>query len=126
MSTVLALIPTLPPESSTIRIPASMSPTERERLIDELRAISTEFARIQTREEERAKFLEQRFWAIDVRFAKLENSAEQTGRHDLVTLQKALDKRDAEFSRWRWWALSIVATIVTSAIIGLVVFYLNK
>ena len=117
------LIPTLPPESNKIQIPISMNEAEQARLVAELGVISTEIARVQTRDEERAKFLDQRFKAIDARLAKIEHVADSTGQHDLNTLQRALDKRDEEFSRWKWWALSIAATLATSAIVGLVVHW---
>lgn len=119
----VALLPTMPPESARVEIPASMNTQDREKLIGELSQISTEIARVQTRDEERAKFLDQRFRAIDARLAKLEDETEQTGRHDLVLLQKQLDKREAEFSKWKSWALSIVGALITSTIIGLVVHY---
>lgn len=124
-ATTLALIPTLPPDSSTVEIPDSMNPTERDKLIDELRAISTEFARIQTRDEERAKFLDQRFRAIDARLGKLEEGADASGRYDLEVVTKRLEKREAEFVRWKFWALGIVGALVTSAIVGLVVHYFS-
>lgn len=121
---ILALIPTLPPESSTVEIPDSMSPTEQEKLIDELRMISTEFARLSTRDEERANFLDQRFHEINARFSKLENYVDASRRYDLAVVTKTLDKREAEFLRWKFWALGILGALVTSLIIGLVIFYL--
>jgi len=122
----LALIPTMPPESSTVEIPASMNPTERTKLVDALGDISTELARVQTRDEERAKFAEQRWRAIDARLAKLESGADASGRYDLDLVTKKLDKREAEFVRWKFWALGIIGALLTSTIVGLVVHYLSK
>lgn len=119
----LALIPTLPPESSTVEIPQSMNDEEKGQLVAELSKISTEIAKVQTRDEERAKFAEQRWRAVDARLAKLEGRADASGQHDLAVLQKALDKRDAEFIRWKFWALGIIGALVTSSIVGLVVHY---
>lgn len=123
---MIALLPNLPPESARVEIPTSMNPEEQAKLIGELGKISTEIARVTTRDEERAKFLDQRFRAIDARIGKLEAGADASGAHDLVVLQKALDKRDAEFSRWKWWALSIAATLFTSALVGLIVHWIGK
>jgi DNA repair exonuclease SbcCD ATPase subunit len=102
-----------------------MNENEREKLIDELRAISTEFARLSTRDEERAKFLDQRFKAIDARLGKLEAGADASGRYDLAVVTKQLEKRDAEFVRWKFWALGIIGALVTSSIVGLVVHYFS-
>ena len=117
------LLPTLPPESRQVEIPDSMHPDERAKLIAELGKISTEIATVQVRDEERAKFLDQRFRAIDARLAKIEEDADASGQFNLVELQKQLDERKAESSKWKWWALSIIATIFTSALVGLVVHY---
>jgi hypothetical protein len=118
------LIPTLPPESNKIEIPRSMNPEERAKLIAELGAISTEIARVQTRDEERSKFAEQRWRAVDARLAKLEGHADKSGAHDLAIVTKALDKATAANDKIKWWAVSIGTTLLTSAIVGLVVHYL--
>jgi len=122
----LALIPTLPPDSSTVEIPASMNDEEKGQLVAELAKISTEIARVQTRDEERAKFADQRWRAIDARLGKLEGKADASGQHDLAVLQKALDKRDAEAVRWKFWALGILGGLFSSAIVGLVVYYFAR
>ena len=123
MSAVAVLIPTL---STRVEIPESMRAEEKAQLIAELGSISTEIAKVQTRDEERGKFAEQRWRAIDARIGKLEKSADATGEHKLEVLQKALDKKTETLDKWKWWALSIFATLGTSAIVGLVVFYLTK
>lgn len=123
---MIALLPTLPPESARVEIPASMNPEEQAKLIGELGNISTELARVQTRDEERAKFADQRWRAIDARIAKIEKNADASAGHDLAVLQKALDKRDVEFAKWKWYALSIAATLFTSALVGLIVHWIGK
>jgi len=126
MNDVAILIPTLPPESARVELPDSMNPEEQGKVIGELAKISTEIARVQTRDEERSKFLDQRFRAIDARLAKIEDDAENTGRHELASLEKLIDKRDTEITRWKFWLLGIVGAVVTSTIVGLVVHYLSK
>jgi len=124
MSNTIALLPTLPPESSQVEIPRSMNPEEQARLVSELGKISTEIARVQTRDEERGKFLDQRLRAIDSRLGKLEGHADASGQHDLAIVTKALDKATSANDKIKWWALSIATTLITSAIVGLVVHYL--
>lgn len=122
MSTV-ALIPTLPPTSARVEIPDSMNPEEQAKLIAELGAISTELAKAQTRDEEREKAREQRFRAIDARLGKLEKTADSSSAHDLATIQRALDKKSEQLDKWKWWAMSIIAALITSTVVGLVVHY---
>lgn len=124
MSATIALLPTLPPESARVEIPESMNPEEKAKLVAELGKISTEIARVQTRDDERAKFAEQRWRAVDARLAKLEGRADASGQHDLVVVTKALDKAQAANDKIKWWGLSIATTLLTSAIVGLVVHYL--
>lgn len=122
--TTAVLLPALPPESARIEIPESMDPEESAKLLAELGQISTEIATSRVRNEERQKFLEQRFRAIDARIGKLEKSADVSSAHDVEALQRALDKRDAEFAKWKWWALGIAGSLFASALTGLVVYYL--
>ena len=68
---------------------------------------------------------DQRFKAIDARLAKLENSADASGAHDLSLVQKALDKEREKSEKVKWWGLSILGTLVTSAIVGVVVHFLG-
>ena len=115
------LLPPLPPPASReIEIPESMHPDDRKLLISELGNISASIASIEARDEEHRKALEQRFRAIDARTAKLETSLEETGRHDVAKLQRALRKREDSADKWKWWVLSLVA----SAIVGLVTYYI--
>lgn len=124
-TTATILIPTLPPPSNRIEIPEDMNPEDQARLLAELGAISTEIARIQTQNEERAKFADQRWRAVDARIAKLEKHADASAGHDLAVVQKALEKKADQLDKWKWWAMSILATLITSAIVGLVVHYLS-
>jgi hypothetical protein len=124
MSNTIALLPTLPPESAQVEIPASMNPEEKAQLVAELGKISTEIARVQTRDEERNRFAEQRWRAVDARLAKLEGHADASGQHDLAVVTKALDKATTNNEKIKWWALSILTTLATSAVVGLVVHYL--
>lgn len=123
MSSTIALLPTVP---ARVEIPESMNPEEQAKLIGELGLISTEIARVQTRDEERGKFANQRWRAIDARLAKLEGFADTTAQHDLVVLQKQLDARLEESSKLKWWAISIFTTFATSAVVGLIVYYLTS
>ena len=116
----------MPPEANTIEVPESMNPEDRATLIAELGKISTEIARVQTRDEERARFAEQRWRAIDARLAKLEGYADKSGEHDLALVTKALDKERENTAKIKWWALSILTTLATSAVVGLVVHYLSS
>lgn len=106
----LVLLPTMPPESRQVRIPESMNPEEEARLVGELGKISTELARVQTRDEERAKFLDQRFRATDARMAKLEAGATASGQYDLALAAKTLDKKEAEFAKWKWWVVTLICS----------------
>lgn len=119
------IFPTLPPPSNEIEIPESMPTTDRNKLFDQLGAISTELAKMQARDEERQKSLDQRLRAIDARLGKLEESADVSGHQDLIALQKTIDKREQEASKLKFWGLSILATLLTSALVGLVVHWLG-
>ena len=119
------IFPTLPPPSNEIEIPASMSTHDQNKLFEQLGSISTELAKMQARDEERQKSLDQRLRAIDARLAKLEEGADISGHQDLIALQKTIDKREHEASKIKFWALSILATLITSALVGLVVHFLG-
>lgn len=126
------MLATLPPEEA-IEIPRSMKPEEKDKLVSQLGLISNNLAAIKARDHERQKFLDQRFRAQDARMAKYDERmakydarAEASGQHDIVALQKKLDERRVESNKWKWWVLSIAASLMTSALVGLVVFYLTK
>lgn len=125
MSSTALILPMLPPASRRIEIPESMNPREQARLTAELAGISTEIARVVTRDEERQKFFDQRFKAIDARIAKLENVTDETGKHDRAELEKRLAEQATETGRWKWWALGIAASLVSSALVGLIVHYFS-
>lgn len=122
----LAILPTMPPDSARIELPESMTPEEQGKVLGELSKISTELAKVQVSNEERSKFIDQRFRAIDARLAKLEDDADATGKHELSSLEKLIDKREAEITRWKFWVLGIVGALVSSAVVGLVVHYLGR
>lgn len=122
MSTTIAVLPTVP---ARVEIPDSMQPKEKDKLVEELGSITTALARVETRDEERAKFLEQRFRAIDARIGKLEQHADETGEHKLVVATGERDGARAELNKVKWWGLSILATFATSAVVGLIVYYLS-
>jgi len=124
-SNVIALLPTLPPESNRVEIPESMPPADRDKLLHELSEISTAIVRTEVRAEERHNATEQRFRSAEARLRKLEEESEATGQHQIVKLEAALAERRAEASKWKWWAISIASTLITSAIVGLVVHYLS-
>ena len=115
MTQMIALLPTVP---GRVEIPDSMHPKEKDKLVEELGSIATSIARVETRDEERAKFADQRWRAIDARIGKLEHNAD-------TNVTKALDKRTDELSKVKWWAVSIVTTFATSAVVGLIVYYLS-
>jgi len=115
--------PTLPPPSDKIEIPESMSTPDRNKLFAQLGSISTELAKIQARDEERQKALDQRLRAIDARLARLEKDAEKAAGSDLETLKNTIAKHQSEASKMKFWVLSIVATLLTSAVVGLVVHF---
>lgn len=116
MSQVAVILPTMPPKARLVRIPDSMTPSEKGRLIDELAKISTELARLQVRDEERSKFSEQRFKAIDARIKKLDTCADDSASYDLAVVTKALDVKREELAKWKWWGLSILAAVISGGI----------
>jgi len=120
MSNVVALLPvaSIPPESQRIEVPESMHPDEQAKLLRELGSITTAITRTEVRSQERSE-------ALEKRIAKLEKGAEATGAHEIVRLETALRERKAEVDRWKWWLLSIASTLITSAIVGLVVYYFS-
>lgn len=122
MSSMIALLPTVP---ARVVIPDSMHPKEKDKLVEELGSIATSIARVETRDEERAKFADQRWRAIDARIGKLEKHASETGEHKLAIVTKERDDERAELSKVKWWAVSIVTTFATSAVVGLIVYYLS-
>lgn len=126
MTATALILPMLPPESRRIEIPESMNEQDQARLTSELAGISTEIARVVTRDEERQKFLDQRFKSIDARISKLEHTSDATGKHDRIELERQLAARIAESGKWKWWALGIGASLASSALVGLVVHYLSS
>jgi hypothetical protein len=122
---VIAFLPTLPPESNRVEIPKSMQPEDQAKLLRELSVISTAIARAEAVAAERAKAEEQRFRSVEARLRKLEDGAESTGEHKIAKLEAALRERREEQAKWKWWAISITSTLITSAIVGLVVHYLS-
>jgi hypothetical protein len=120
----LVLFPSLPPPS-IIEIPEDMDPENEARLLKELGEISRNQTRLETVLEEREKQQEQRHRATEARLAKLEKSADASGQHDVALMQRALDKKDEAESKLKWWVLSIIGTLLTSAAVGLVVHYLS-
>lgn len=123
MGSVVALLPTLPPDSNRVEVPASMKPEDQATLLRELSTISTAITKAEVRAEEREKAAEQRFRAAEARLRRLEDEAETTGRHEITKLQAELKERKTEAAKWKWWILSIAATLITSTIVGLVVHF---
>lgn len=115
--------PTLPPAGASIDIPDSMTTPDRNKLFAQLGDISNELAKIQGRDEERQKGLDQRLRAIDARLARLEKEAEKAAGSDLETLKSTIAKQHNDASKMKFWLLSILATLATSAIVGLVVHF---
>ena len=54
-----------------------------------------------------------------------QHDTDVSGHQDLIVLQKTIDKREHEASKVKFWALSILATLITSALVGLVVHWLG-
>jgi hypothetical protein len=102
-----------------------MQPEDQAKLLRELSVISTAIARAEAVAAERAKAEEQRFRSVEARLRKLEDGAESTGEHKIAKLEAALRERREEQAKWKWWAISIASTLITSAIVGLVVHYLS-
>jgi uncharacterized membrane protein YcjF (UPF0283 family) len=103
-----------------------MRPEEKADLIRELGNISRSVIAIEVRAEEREKAARQRFKALEAQQQKIDGEVEATGEHRIEALQKAHDEAKREASKWRWWVMSIGATLFTSALVGLVVFYLTN
>lgn len=62
---------------------------------------------------------------LDKRLEYLEDRAEATGQHEIVQLRTELDERKATSKEWRGRAASVLITFFTTAIIGLVGYYLS-
>ena len=125
MGQVIAILPTLPPDFNRVEVPDSMKPEDQAKLLHELSGITTAITRTEVQAEEREKAHSQRFRSIDARIRKLEAGAEDTGEQRIEELQAKLAERKADAIRWKWWILSIASTLITSAIVGLVVYYLS-
>ena len=108
-----ALSVILPRIQETIDMPPSMHPEDRAFLIRELGKISSVLAV----SEERVKQLE-------ARLEKLEDSADATGQHQLVSLQNEIIKRDQVAAVWKGRVWSIAAVVLTSAFVGLITHWL--
>lgn len=108
------ILPALPPESQTLTMPDSLKPEDRAFLIAELGKISKQLAV----SEERVRVLHER---ID----RLEQRAEASGEHKAIQLQAQIDKRDADAEKWRARVWSIIAVLLTSAIVGLITHWLS-
>lgn len=126
MSTHLVLIPSVPPPGDVFEIPDDMNPEEEARLLAELGNISTKLTAIEVRAEERERSARDERDRVNARLAKLEGKADASGEHDLAVVRKALDREREAVSKIKWWGLSILATLATSAIVGLVVHYFSK
>ena len=114
---VIALLPTLPPESNQIRIPGDMPPEDRELFLRELGSISRAIAAHEAKTTEQIR-------SIFVRLERLEHAQENTGEHRIVELRQALAERRAEQVKFRYWILSGVAVVLTGLIVGLLVHFL--
>lgn len=125
MGSVVALLPTLPPDSNRVEVPDSMKPEDQAMLLRELSGISTAITRAEVRAEEREKAGDQRFRSVEARLRKIEDGAETTGAHRILELRQELRERRAETAKWKWWAISIATTLITSAIVGLVVHFFS-
>ena len=108
------LLPSLPPESAAFEVPESMTPDDRQFLIQELGKISASHAEIRVRLD-----------GADARLKKLETKADQSGQHDIEVLQKALEKAHAKGDVWKSRVWSILAVLITSALVGLVTHWLS-
>jgi hypothetical protein len=115
----MSLAVMMPALHTCIEVPAEMPEDERAELFQELGKIAAEIARLQARHEERTR-------SIEDRIVRLETGADASGRQDLALVQKALDKREAQLAEGRRWVYSVIATLLTSAIVGLVVHYLSR
>lgn len=113
------------PESVSFEMPDSMHPSDRQFLIAELGKISAEVASQGAGHAGKFANLAQRLRAVDARIAKLELRADQSGQHNLDSLQKALDQTQAVGAVWRGRAWTVFATLLTTALIALVAYYLK-
>jgi uncharacterized coiled-coil protein SlyX len=95
-----------------------MTPEDQAKLLRELSEISTAIATTDARSEER-------FRNVYERLKRLEDESEATGEHQIEALRCELRERKAEANRWKWWLLGIAATLITSAVTGLVVYFLT-
>ncbi len=123
MNTAISVIfPAL--DESKIDMPDSMHPDDRAFLVRELGKISSKLA---VRDERNKQLTE--------RVDKLENAADASGEHKALVLQAqldksekdhatALEKRDAHAAVWRGRVWSIVATFITTGMLGLLAHYL--
>ena len=112
MTTAISVIFPAVPEN-TIDMPDSMIPEDRAFLIKELGKISS---RLAVRDERNKQLTE--------RVIKLENAANASGEHKALVLQAQLDKRDKDMAEWKGRVWSIVATFLTTGILGLLAHYL--
>lgn len=129
MSNVAVILPTLPPDSQTLALPDSMRPDDKAFLIRELGKISKDYAMLNARDEEHRKALESRFKRLEARMGQLEHKADASGQHNLTKVEQELErqlKRQLEIQdRWRGRVWSIIAVLVTSAVVGLITHYLS-
>lgn len=107
------ILPALPPESQTLTMPDSLNPEDRAFLIKELGKISSA-----------AAVQEERVRVLHARLDKLESKADASGEHKAIQLQAQIDKRDQDAALWRARVWSIVAVLLTSAIVGLITHWL--
>jgi len=122
----LVLVPSLPPPCNVLEIPEDMNPEEEARLLSELGNISTKLTAIEVRADERHNADLAERARVNARLSKLERDVDASGSHDLAVVTKALERAQSHNDKVKWWALSIIATLCTSAIVGLVVHYFSK
>lgn len=123
--TAALILPELPPESQTLEIPESMRPEDKAFLIRELGKLSTDYARLNVRDEEHRKALEERFKRFEDRLAKLECGADESSRHELIRVERELARRVTVEDKWKARIWGLVAVLLTSAIVGLVTHWLS-
>ena len=74
-----------------------------------------------------------RFMAMDARMTlverrvdRLENRADDTGKHDLARVEKQLEKEKDGGSHWVRWAVQTVVTVVISVVGALLATHVGK
>jgi len=122
---VSVILPSLPPESA-IKVPESMNETDRAFLIRELGKVSTDYAKLNARDEEHRKALDARFKRLEARICGLEGKADASAGHSMALIERELELRNQRDAMRRDRIVSIGITFFVTAVLALVGFWLKS